>query len=148
MAEWKKICCAVDFSEPSRLAMAEASDLARRLQSDLTLLHVYDVRAPSPELLLSKFEKAASEMEREMSGWKGEAERIVGRPVRSMILTGNAASEILRYAREGSFDLVVMATHGHSGLKRLVLGSVAERVVREASCKVLVIGHPARAATE
>ncbi len=139
MAEWKKICCAIDFSEPSRFAMKEAADLARRLQADLTLLHVYEARAPSPEILLSKFEQAAAEMESKMATWQGEAERIAGRPVRSMVLTGSAANEILRFVGEGSFDLVVTATHGHTGLKHLVLGSVAERVVRQAHCAVLVV---------
>jgi nucleotide-binding universal stress UspA family protein len=139
MADWKKICCAVDFSEPSRLAMQEAADLARRLQAELTLLHVYEPRAPSPELLLEKLEEATAHLEREMGRLQVEAGEIAGRQVRTIILTGNVIAEILRYVRDGGFDLVVTATHGRTGLKRVLLGSVAERVVREAGCPVLVI---------
>ncbi len=143
MSEWKKICCAIDFSDPSRFAMEEAADLARRLQADLTLLHVYEPPLPaSPEMLVSPpelFEQGVREMERKMEGWQLEAERIAGRPVPSTVLGGNPADEILRFLREGFFDLLVMATRGRTGLKRLVLGSVAERVVRQADCPVLVV---------
>jgi nucleotide-binding universal stress UspA family protein len=62
-----------------------------------------------------------------------------------MILSGNAAAEILRLSREGSFDLIVLSTRGRGALTRLVLGSVADRVVRESVCPVLVVQQPARA---
>jgi nucleotide-binding universal stress UspA family protein len=136
---WKRICCAVDFSEPSRHAMAEAADLARRLAADLTLLHVYETHAPSPEVLLARYEQAAPELEGKLRTWQGEAERLATRPVRTVMFTGGAAAEILRFAGEGAFDLIVLATHGRTGLPRVVLGSVAERVVREAQCTVLVV---------
>lgn len=140
MAEWKKICCAIDFSEPSHLAMEEAASLARRFEAELTLLHVYEERAVSPEILLAKYEQAAPELEKKVGGFQREAEQIAGRPVRTVLLTGSAAAtEIGRFVREGSFDLAVMATHGRTGLARVVLGSVAERVVREAECSVLVV---------
>ncbi len=139
MSEWKKICCAIDFSEPSRFALEKAAELARRLQADLTLLHVYEARAVSAEVLVSKFEQAAPDLDRKMTSWQGEAEQAVGGPVRSVVLTGSAASEILRFVREGGFQLLVMATRGRTGLKHLLLGSVAERVVREADCQVLVV---------
>jgi nucleotide-binding universal stress UspA family protein len=139
MADWKNICCAIDFSEPSQAAMREAAAITRRLAADLTLLHVFDARAVSPEILLSRFEQALPELEGNMRSWQEEAERITGRPVRTMILSGGAAPEILRLARESSFDLLVLTTHGRTGLARVVMGSVAERVVREADCSVLVV---------
>jgi universal stress protein A len=143
MNDWKKICCAVDLSAPSRFAMEEAADLAGRLQAELTLLHVYEelpatpteVQVPPPELP----KQADKEKERVLHFWQGEAEAIAGRPVHSMVLIGSADAEILRFVREGSFDLLVVGTHGRTGLKRLVLGSVAERVLRQAECPVLVI---------
>lgn len=142
MAEWKKICCAVDFSEPSRLAMNEAADLARRFQADLTVLHVYEEPAAAVAALeaprLEHLERAAGEIERKLSGWRSEAEAVATRQVRSAMLSGATAAEILRFVREGSFDLLVVGTHGRTGFKHLVLGSVAERVVREADCTVLV----------
>ena len=77
-------------------------------------------------------------------GYQREAERIAGRPVHTMVLTNGAtAGEIVRLARDGVFDLVVMGTHGDTGLTRVVLGSTADRVVREASCPVMVVRQAA-----
>ncbi len=147
MVEWKKICCAIDFSEPSRFALEKGADLARRLQADLTLLHVHEAPLPvSTGMLVSPpevVEQAAIEMRRKMGGWQGRAERIVGRSVRAKVLTDGGAAGILRFVREGFFDLLVIGTHGRTGLERLVLGSVAEQVVRQADCPVLVVRCPA-----
>jgi len=146
MADWKKICCAVDFSDPSRAALEEACALARRTGAELTLLHVWDPHAPSPEVLLAKLEQAAPELEARLASWARDAgARTGGGSARTVLLTGPAAGEIVRFARDGGFDLVVMATHGRSGLARVLLGSVAEQVVREASCSVLVVRRPAAA---
>jgi len=142
MADWKKICCAIDFSDQSRFAMGEAADLSRRFAAELALLHVWEVHAVSSEILLSKFERAGARLEEDMRRFASEAQRMVGRAVRTVILAGTAAPEIVRFARGGSFDLVVMATHSRTGLPRIVLGSVAERVVREANCSVLVVRSP------
>lgn len=157
MAEWTRICCAIDFSDACRFAMAEAADLARRFHAQLTLVHVYeppppvalDVLAPDEQL----FGAASVDLERSMAAWRSEAEQRVGARVRSTVRVGEAATEILHFAREDGMDLVVLGSHGGAGLKHLVLGSVAERVVREAPCPVLVIrqreiGETARGARE
>jgi nucleotide-binding universal stress UspA family protein len=143
MAHWKKVCCAVDFSEMSRVTMEEAADVARRYEAELTLLHVFDTRPiaqdVAPDLVLEKFEKAGPELERMLGAWAAQAARISGGEVRSALLTGFPATEIVRFARDGHYDLVVMGTHGRTGLSRLVLGSVAEHTVRDAHCPVLVV---------
>ncbi len=134
MAEWRRICCAIDFSDPSRVAMQEAAVLARRLESWLTLVHVFDAPdlseantlRPTPELL----ERLSREAEEALERWRAEAEGMAARPVRSAMPVGDATTELLRFASEGGYDLMVMATHGRTGFRRLVLGSVAERVVR------------------
>jgi nucleotide-binding universal stress UspA family protein len=148
MAGWKRICCAIDFGEPSRLAMLEAAELAGRFGAELWLVHV---NAPpvltATDMLVaprSIAEMAAVEAERAMVGWRVAAERTAGRPVRTQVLSGDAATEIVQLARQQRFDLVVLATHGRRGLRRVVLGSVAERVVREAPCEVLVVRRAAR----
>ncbi len=142
MIEFKRICCATDFSEPSRIAMLEAAELARRLDADLELAHVHTPPSTvGTDLLAAHVElpdEALAETEKTLSVWRDEAERLVGRPVRSTVLTGDAASEIARFAREGAIDLLVVGTHGRRGLRRFVVGSVAERVVREAPCAVVV----------
>lgn len=139
---WKKLCCAVDLSEPSRAALEQSADLARQLGAELTLLHVYEPHAPSPELLLQRLEEASPDLERQLEGWRARAEAQAGRAVRVVLLTGNPAPEIVRFAAAGGFDLVVLATHGRTGLARVLMGSVAEHVVRHAHGPVLVVRRP------
>lgn len=144
--EWKKICCGVDFSLPSRLAMFKAAELARQLEGELELVHVHtppsdagtDVLA-APVPVEDEGAMALVELENTIAMWRHEAERISGRPVRSTVVPGAPASELVRLARERPFDLVVLGTHGRRGLERLIIGPVAERVVREAPCCVLVV---------
>lgn len=142
MTEWKKICCAVEFSEPSRIAMLQAAELARRFGGELTLVHVH---APPPalatDMLVAPPDLGAMErveLERSLAQWKDEAEHVAGRDVGASVLSGEPASEIVRFARDHGADVLVIATHGRTGLKRLVLGSVAEKVVRGAPCSVVV----------
>ena len=142
MASWTKICCPIDFSETSRVALEEASELARRYQGELALLHVFEPPVATSDLMVAPpgmFEQTAKDLERKLELWKGEAEQRGARVVRALVVTGAAATETVRFAREGGYDLVVMGTHGRRGLRHLVLGSVAERVVREAPCAVLVV---------
>jgi nucleotide-binding universal stress UspA family protein len=143
MAEAMKICCAVDFSEASRFAMVEAADLARRFEAELELVHVHELPvAAAADMLVpprALFELVAVDLERDIAAWRADAERRLGRPVRSKVLAGSPAVEILQHAREECVDLVVVGTHGRTGLKHLVLGSVAERVIRQAPCTVVVV---------
>jgi universal stress protein A len=151
MAEWKKICCAVDLSESSRAAMEEAADLARRFQAELTVLHVYEVPSAVEKRMEAStspaVEQAVLERQRVLDTWRANAERIAGRPVCSSVVPGHAALEITGFVRDGGFDLLVVGTHGRHGLERLVLGSVAERLVREVTCPVLVLRGARAAAT-
>ena len=141
MANWKLVCCAVDLTEASEYALAEAADLARRFGADLTLLHVFDVAQESlavsePPIVL--FERALVRAREELERSRALAERVAGRPVTSVLRVGDPAHEILAFLRQRPFDLAVVGTRGRSGLERVVLGSVAERVVRQAHCPVLV----------
>lgn len=143
MIEWKKICCAVDFAEPSRVAMERAADLAKRFEAELTLVYA---RVPPPpaatNVLVSSrglAEVDATEDEETLARWRVDAERRAGRPARSRILWGDPATEIVGYAREEHCDLLVVGTHGRTGVPRFVLGSVAERVARQSPCPVLVV---------
>ena len=143
MASWKRICCAVDFSEPSHVAMREAADLARKFDAELTLAHVREDPAAAASALeaprLEHVERAGAELERTMGAWRSEASS-ASRPAHSVVLSGSEpATEILRFLREGSFDVLVVGTHGRTGIRHFVLGSVAERLVREAPCRVLVV---------
>ncbi len=138
----------MDFSETSRAALEEAADMARRDGSELTLVHVFEPPPVGGEVALAA-PRLAEAMTAEtgvlLEKWRAEAEKISGGTVRARVIPqGMAAKEICRFAEEGVFDLVVMGTHGRTGLRHLVLGSVAERVAREARCPVLVVRRPSK----
>jgi nucleotide-binding universal stress UspA family protein len=141
--EWKKICCPVDFSESSRHALDEAIDLARRLGAELIVAHVQVPLAPAAtDVLVSSREilKAeGAEEARELDSWRTYAQERLNAPVHASVLAGDAAGEIAKLAADEGVDLIVIGTHGRTGFRRLVLGSVAERVVRLAPCPVLVV---------
>ncbi|HSN89857.1 MAG TPA: universal stress protein [Anaeromyxobacteraceae bacterium] len=141
--EWKKICCPVDFSEPSRLALDEAVDLARRLGAELLVVHVNVPLAPSAtDVLVSSraiLEVEGAEEARQLEAWRVEAQERMNAPVKASVLAGDAAAEIAAFAADQGVDLIVVGTHGRTGVRRLVLGSVAERVARLAPCPVLVV---------
>jgi nucleotide-binding universal stress UspA family protein len=143
MSSWQKICCPVDFSETSHLAMEEATKLMRRSGGELTLLHVTDSPAGSAEEMVvappELFQQTTKELERKLESWRVEAERATSTSVRAKILSGLPATEIVSFAREGSFDLLVMGTHGRRGFRHMLIGSVVEKVIREAHCPVLVV---------
>lgn len=144
MAEWKRFCCAVDFSDTSRLAMQRAGELARRFGGELELLHVHPLAAPAVDLEAlppppDVLETVLHELQDTLRQWQEEAARIIGRPVHGTVLPGIPADDIARFASNHSVDVVVVGSHGRTGLTRLLLGSVAERVMREAPCAVLVV---------
>ena len=150
---WKKLCCAVDFGDPSQAALHQAADLARFLGAELTVVHVL----PPPPTLPSDVAAVArgpiepqpdDEEEAVLEAWRADAERRAGRAVASRLLVGEPAAQIARLAREEGFDLVVVGTHGRAGLRRAVMGSVAERIVRRAPCGVLVAHDGRWAAAE
>jgi nucleotide-binding universal stress UspA family protein len=143
----QRILVPTDFSEASQAAVRYALDLARMLGARVTLLHAYawpvypaspDGAAfiPSPSALAELVRAAEADM-RELVGRLAEA----GVVLDSRTVAGPAPDAILKMARDEAFDLIVMGTHGRTGLRHLLLGSVAERVVRAAGAPVLTIRH-------
>jgi len=142
--EWKKILCPVDFSPASRETLDVAMDLARRFGSALTLFHAYPLPGytlpegtvlPRPQML----QELAEQTDRHLAEWKDLA---CGRGVASVETAksvGEPAAEIVEFAQQGGFDLIVMSTHGRTGIAHALLGSVAERVVRRSPVPVLTI---------
>lgn len=145
MSEWKRICCPVDLSAVSARAMEEAAELARRHGGTVTLVFVDDRPArPGLDETLSSAEalaQAESEHERQLAGWQERASRISTAHVDAAILAGDPAEQIIRFAAEGRYDVIVMGTHGRSGREKVAFGSVAQRVVLDGPCPVLVV-HP------
>ncbi len=143
MPIFDKILCPVDFDQNSLLALRLATELAQERKATLYLLHVVGM-PPGPEVALP-FEQmdaaARAKLEKLAQRWiHGKVRYEVD------VAMGDPSSEILRVAKRMRASLIVMATHGRKGLSRLVLGSVAERVVREAACPVLTVKPKAMAA--
>jgi nucleotide-binding universal stress UspA family protein len=146
---FRRILVATDFAESAERALACAVQLARRHGAELILLHVYMDLPAYPEITAGQVEAIYEEQR----GWieaalerRARAARGEGLLARSMLRTGPAASTIAETANEEGADLLMIGSHGRSGLDRLILGSVAERVVRLATCPVLVVKSAAAAA--
>jgi len=148
MSAWKQIGCAVDFSAHSWAALQRAADLARRLEAQLILVHVIP---PGQQGVRSQAERALGMAEERVLGrldeWRAAAERATGRPAQAHLLVGNPAAELARFGARG-LDLLVVGTRGPTGLGRLLLGSVAERVTRDAPCPVMVVHEREEAAAD
>jgi nucleotide-binding universal stress UspA family protein len=146
MKELEMILCGVDFSPASECALELAADLARRHRCQLTVAHVQEPpTAVAADMLVSPpelFDEAVRQSERELERCRVRAQELSDRPARSAMLMGPPADALVAWAREHPCDVVVVATHGRGGLKRLVLGSVAEKVARHAPCSV-VVARPA-----
>lgn len=132
----KKILVPVDFSDCSKRALGYAIAFARQFDAELTLLHVVPINPPISEMGsvdLVTVEEARKDLE--------EVQAMVGPAVAShtVVRQGEAHFEITRAAKELGSDLVILSTHGRSGLARVLMGSTAEKVVRHAGCPVLVV---------
>jgi nucleotide-binding universal stress UspA family protein len=148
MAPFKKILVPVDFSDYSDRALQVACDLGKTFQIPLTLFHAYAIPTyPLPEgAVLPSAETVAEILEKTqgaMNHWRARAVELGAPRVDAILTEGVAFAEIVRVAREQGFDLICMGTHGRTGLKHALLGSVAEKVVRKAPCAVLTVRDPA-----
>ena len=142
-----KILCAVDLSEHSRQVAQYAAMLAKSAGAHLIVIYT----APSlsqyvgfhvpPNTIETFVGEIVSGAEKAMESFV--AENFAGLPVTSRVLIGYAAEEIINRAEEENVDMIVMGTHGRTGIDRILFGSVAEKVVRTAKQPVLTI-RPAR----
>lgn len=145
MADYRTILVPYDFSEHSAAALATAVDLARRLRSDLTLLHVvyapvvaYPVAgaAGGPAVPQVELRIAAEEA---LAGVAQDIKDAPGQVDTRVVEAVNLAEAIRLVAEELRADLIVMGTHGRTGLAHAFLGSVTERALRTAPCPVLTV---------
>jgi nucleotide-binding universal stress UspA family protein len=147
-ADWKRICCPVDFSDASRAALEVAADLARRFGAELVLLHAYPIPGytfPDGSVVASPrmMQELAEQAQRHLEEWRADAERLVAAPrVSAERAVGEPAAEIVSFAQGRGVDLLVLGTHGRTGLEHALMGSIAERVVRRAHCPVLTVRPP------
>lgn len=139
-----KILCPIDFSAASREALRVAVQLSRESSAPLVLTFVWDPpqwsRAGDFQLPTDALQEMAATDEAELGRWRAHAQELGAREVSVRFLTGTPWDQIVSLAKsDPSIDLVVMGTHGRTGLKHVLVGSVAEKVVRHAPCAVLVV---------
>jgi universal stress protein A len=145
MSRLETIVVPVDFSETSQAAWRAACDLAALTGSHLHLVHV----CPEPLRQAWAIEAVTLDLDAVALEWLSEAHEnldciavppsITPGRVTRVALLGPAASRIVDYAAEQDADLIVMGTHGHGPLHHLLIGSVAERVLRTAPCPVMTV---------
>lgn len=142
-----RIVCPVDFSESSDYALQHAVEFARMFEAQLVVLHV--VEAPFlPSYAMAGVPDLSLPLEQIQEGARSGLQAIVEEcrkkyeDVEQELVTGTAFLEIISYAKEQEVDLIVLGTHGRTGLSHIIIGSVAEKVVRKSPCPVLTIRHP------
>lgn len=146
MLSLNRILCAVDFSEPSAGALQYALALAQRLGAEVDLFHAYqfpnyavaDGAVELPPYLQEDLAKRLQERLEQFAKEAGGAEC----KARCHIAEGVPYLEVIKAAKDQHADLIVIGTHGRTGLSHMLLGSVAERVVRTSEVPVLTIRSP------
>jgi nucleotide-binding universal stress UspA family protein len=145
MIKLTKILYPTDFSESSLEALKYAVSFAREFKAKLVLMHVVNEqifseglslpRATAPEALEQELTAEATRQIRMLI----PASELAGLQLEQVILRGMPFLEIIRYAKANAVDLIVIGTHGRSGMEHIIFGSTAEKVVRKAPCPVLSV---------
>ena len=145
----RSILLPTDFSDCGNYALSYAASLARTFKASIICLNVIEPIVPTvgysgmtePLPIADIAEQLEDSAERELPKL-AECEECAGLEIEEMVAHGEAAAEIVRVAKERSVDLIVISSHGRTGLGRILFGSTAEAVVRHASCPVLVVKPP------
>jgi nucleotide-binding universal stress UspA family protein len=142
--ELRRILVPIDFSDHSKKALQYAIPFAEQFKSSIDLLYVVEPTVYPADFSFGQVGFPSVEDELRHRGSE-ELQALIRNEIgnrvqaRSEVRTGKAFNEIDQYAREEGIDLIVIATHGHSGMEHVLFGSTAEKVVRYAPCPVLVV---------
>jgi nucleotide-binding universal stress UspA family protein len=147
--EIRSILFPTDFSECANFALSYATSFARQAGASIICVHVIEPVVPTvgytgmaePLPIADISDQLEDSAERELPKI-AECDECAGLEVEEVIAHGDAASEIVRVARERGVDLIVISSHGRTGWGRMLFGSTAESVVRHAPCPVLVVKPP------
>jgi len=145
----RSILFPTDFSECGNFALSHTASLARTFKASIICLNVIEPIVPTvgysgmtePLPIADIAEQLEDSAERELPKL-AECDECAGIEVEEMVVHGEAAAEIVRVAKDRNVDLIVIASHGRTGLGRILFGSTAEAVVRHAHCPVLVVKPP------
>ncbi|MFY9341452.1 MAG: universal stress protein [Planctomycetota bacterium] len=146
MTQFRRIVCPTDFSPTAVAAAQHAAGLAKACGAEVLLLHVipamnYPLRGLG---MASAFPHLQEELQQRAKERLAQAATAMGSgfPLRTELRQGEPYEQVLAAAHDAKADLIVIGTHGHTGLKHALLGSTAERVVRLAECPVLTVRTP------
>ena len=145
-----KLLLPTDFSGCANYALPYAAAIARATGATIICVHVVEAIVPAvgytglaaPMPIADISEQLEDSAERQLPKL-AECEECIGLNVEEIIVHGDAAAEIVRVAAEQEVNLIVISSHGRTGLGRMIFGSTAEAVVRHATCPVLVVKPPA-----
>ncbi len=144
--QFKTIICPIDFSQPSEIALAQAAAIATQSEAALQLLFVVQpmpVSAFGDGMLFNELnalpDQSAQTAQALLAKMRDKHCAAIAARTSLHVVVGVPFVEIVRFAREAAADLIVMGSHGRTGIEHMMLGSVAERVVRKAPCSVLVV---------
>ncbi|MCD6595651.1 universal stress protein [bacterium] len=147
MVTIKTILVPTDFSELSKIALPYAIDIAKKYSAKVVIFHVFD-----EELLSPIFFEAGGKAEKYFNHLKNDFDSAIKQlldgidtgdlEIEAHLANGSPFVEILRYVKENGVDLVVMGTHGRSGISHAFLGSVTEKVMRKSPAPVMIVRHP------
>lgn len=144
MPSFQKILVPIDFSELNPDVLHTAAELCRRFEARATLLHVWESelfsvpgihRLYDPMLIPGWNEKLMRSLERARHDMQADG----ALQIDIALIEGAPYREILKFAHDGAFDLIVLGTHGRTGLEHALLGSVAEKIVRLSRCAVMTV---------
>jgi len=140
---YKKMLVPLDGSDLAEVVLPYAKEIAGRLDLDVILLHVYSPAKhdfiPMHQVYIERMAEIVRSQSQEVQEKAGVQPRGKVVKVRGELAVGHPAEEILRYADKNNVDLILIATHGHSGIKRWAMGSVADKVLRAANVPVWLV---------
>jgi nucleotide-binding universal stress UspA family protein len=144
MRRIRRILFASDFSSASRPAFAKALEMARALRAELVLTHAFAMMLPVDGMYMTAATWDAVERDARAAAQKEldrlqRAARKAGVRATTVVVEGFAADQIVRAAKARRADFIVMGTHGRTGLSKMVMGSVATRVIASAPCPVMTV---------
>ena len=142
-----KVLVPIDFSDYSKSALRYAVNFAKSFNAEIILIYVVEPVIYPPDFSMGQIampsintewdDRAKDELQK-----LAKSEIIGAVKVKTIIKTGKPFVEIIETAKEENVDLIIIATHGHSGVEHILFGSTAEKVVRKAPCPVLTLREP------
>lgn len=145
----KKVLVPIDFSDYSKSALKYAVSFCKHFNADIILIYVIEPVIYPPDFSMGQIaipsvntewdERAKEELDK-----LAKSDITKGAHVKTIIKTGKPFIEIIETAAELDVDLIIIATHGHSGVEHILFGSTAEKVVRKAPCPVLTLREPVK----